>query len=615
MKGPAKRSAEALFLILLALRLLPCARAQESLEAETILSLIEEDEARERAAEELQRLERQPLDLNAATAEELARVPLLDPFFIRNLLLCRSRRGRFASLYDLKEVQGAELSVLRLLEPFLTVGTLPDRPLRPRQEYCAATQYRDGTASLLLRGTGDDGRKLDWALTGETDRGEPFRPLREGVLDFLSASLRYRHDDLTVVLGDQRLTTARGLVLGQGQSFFSSSLYGTGIPDLTPRRLRPHRSAREYDFLRGVGLERRSGPVELLLFVGYEPLDARIVRGRAVTLYRDGLHRDSASLRHRHAARREMLGGYVAFDDGRSHIGFTGLLYRHRSAAGTLLRPPARFPDRTTLREGSLDAHRMGDRLLAAGEVTLAPRSRRAAEGSVTYLDEERLGALTLSGRYYGVDRCSPAGVADSHYSSGRDEWGCRLQWHGEMARFVTGTLLADRFCRLSPEHAPAGTMLLLRLSRSDYRTSSMLYARWLDVPGKPPRFTLRCSADRTWDNRLTLRGHLRLHHTRGLGWGGEAMARLRYDDGSALLAEAGVQLHHLRHGQLARGALPWMPYMYGAPMLRGRGVLLSSRVRWQVDRRLSLHARLCHTLAEGRAPSADLSVALLLRL
>ena len=56
--------------------------AQESLSSEAILALIEDDETRQRAAEELERLELHPLDLNTATADDLACVPLLDPFFI-----------------------------------------------------------------------------------------------------------------------------------------------------------------------------------------------------------------------------------------------------------------------------------------------------------------------------------------------------------------------------------------------------------------------------------------------------------------------------------------------------------------------------------------------------
>ena len=98
--------------------------AQESLSSEAILSLIEDEEARQRAAEELERLELHPLDLNTATADELARVPLLDPFFIRNFLLFRSQSGRLGSVYDLKEVQGAELHLLSLLYPYLTVGAV-----------------------------------------------------------------------------------------------------------------------------------------------------------------------------------------------------------------------------------------------------------------------------------------------------------------------------------------------------------------------------------------------------------------------------------------------------------------------------------------------------------
>ena len=270
--------------------------AQESLSSEAILALIEDDGARERAAEELERLELHPLDLNTATADELARVPLLDPFFIRNFLLFRSQSGRLGSVYDLKEVQGAELHLLSLLYPYLTVGAVDDRPLRPRREHAVGSLYREGSASLLIRSVGDNGKHLDWALVGETDRGEPFRPAREGWMDHLSGTLRYRDRRRAILLGDFRLTTGRGLLMGQGRSFFSSSMYGTGIPDRVTSDLRPHRSAREYDYLRGLAVAQDLGPMQLVLLGGYEPIDARIEGQRLQTLYRTGLHRDATAI-------------------------------------------------------------------------------------------------------------------------------------------------------------------------------------------------------------------------------------------------------------------------------------------------------------------------------
>lgn len=585
--------------------------AQESLSSEAILALIEDDGARERAAEELERLELHPLDLNTATADELARVPLLDPFFIRNFLLFRSQSGRLGSVYDLKEVQGAELHLLSLLYPYLTVGAVDDRPRRPRREHAVGSLYREGSASLLIRSVGDNGKHLDWALVGETDRGEPFRPAREGWMDHLSGTLRYRDRRRAILLGDFRLTTGRGLLMGQGRSFFSSSMYGTGIPDRVTSDLRPHRSAREYDYLRGLAVAQDLGPMQLVLLGGYEPIDARIEGQRLQTLYRTGLHRDATSLRHRHTARREMVGGYLSYESESAHIGATGLIYRHRSGSGTLLLPPARYPASRVLREGSIDGYWMGERVIASGEVTLAPGERRAAEGSLSHMDE-MLGALTLSGRYFGRERYSPYGMGDGHYSAGRDERGYRLQWSGEVARYVTGTVVVDRF-RRTATGSPSGTMLLARVGKSDYHGSSLLMLRWLGVPDKPRQWTIRYSSDYRHGARWITRQEVRLLHTEGEGLGGGVMGRVRYDDGTSMLAEGEVRLFRLTAGQVMHSTLLWMPYLYGGTMLRGQGVQLTGRLRWHLGRHVALHSRIALTRTSDRPLTTDLALALTL--
>lgn len=581
--------------------------AQESLSSEAVLALIEDEQARQRAAEELERLELHPLDLNTATADELARVPLLDPFFIRNFLLYRSQSGRLESVYDLKEVQGAELRLLSLLYPYLTVGETDDRPPRPRREHAVASLYREGAASLLIRSVGDNGKHLDWALVGETDRGEPFRPVREGWMDHLSGTLRYRDSRTSILLGDLRLTTGRGLLMGQGRSFFSSSIYGTGIPDRVTLDLRPHRSAREYDYLRGLALERRLGSVEVVLFGGYEPIDARIEGQRIETLYRTGLHRDPFSLRHRHTARREMVGGYLSYDSESGHIGMTGVTYRHRTNDGRPLLPPLRYPDAMVLRETSVDGYWMGERVIASGEVTLAPGERRAAEGSLSYLDE-MVGALTVSGRYFGKGRYSPYGSGDGHYSSGRDEWGYRLQWSGEVARYVSGTVVADRFRRTDGD-SPAGTMLLARLGKSSYHGSTLLTLRWLSVPERPRRLSLRYSSDRQHGAKWSGREEVQLLHTEGEGVGGSVRGRIRYDDQKSLLAEGDLRLYRLAKGQMILSSLPWLPYLYGGSMLRGQGVQLSGRVRWRVGAYVALHGRVALTIGDSRTTDAALAL------
>lgn len=308
-----------------------------------------------------------------------------------------------------------------------------------------------------------------------------------------------------------------------------------------------------------------------------------------------------------------MAGGYLSYDTPSLHVGVTGIAYRHRSRDGVVLMPPKRYARRKTIGEVAVDFYGMGERWIISGELVPAARERLAFQSALSYKDDY-LGALTLSGRYYGSDRITPYGHADGHYSSGRDEWGLRLQWYGEVAKYVTGTVVVDRFYRLSPG-APGGTLLLGRLMTSSYTSSSTWTLRRLAVPDRPVRLSLRYSGDSQSGRHLTLRYGARLLHTEGVGWGYGLESRVRYDDGRRLRLEGGASLHRLGDGQMVRAPLPWMPYSYSYPMLRGRGILLSAQMRLKLARRLTLYARLYGLLPHDTPATTDFSLSLTYKL
>lgn len=216
------------------------AKAQEPRREETtelLLRHIDDDEERERVAEVLQTLLDHPLDLNKASSEELSTIPFFDAFFVRNLLLERSRRGGFRSVYDLKQISGAPILYLPLLEPFLTVSPMDEgqRPI-PRRG-----RLHIGTGTDLSKGIKFTDRlapmihfeslsERSWSayLVAERDRGEPAQPLHRGFFDHLSFTITKAwagHTDNaldhSLLIGDFRVNTGQGLVMGMSRSYFS----------------------------------------------------------------------------------------------------------------------------------------------------------------------------------------------------------------------------------------------------------------------------------------------------------------------------------------------------------------------------------------------------------
>lgn len=65
--------------------------------------------------------ERQPIDVNAATAEDLQKVPGIGVALSQRIIEFRQEHGRFETLDDLLNVRGIGTTSLEKLRPFLVV--------------------------------------------------------------------------------------------------------------------------------------------------------------------------------------------------------------------------------------------------------------------------------------------------------------------------------------------------------------------------------------------------------------------------------------------------------------------------------------------------------------
>ncbi len=63
-----------------------------------------------------------PIDVNAATHEELQKVPGIGPAMAQRIVDWREQHGNFDRLDDLLDVRGIGVKTLEKLRPFLTVG-------------------------------------------------------------------------------------------------------------------------------------------------------------------------------------------------------------------------------------------------------------------------------------------------------------------------------------------------------------------------------------------------------------------------------------------------------------------------------------------------------------
>ena len=268
-------------------------------------ALVEDDLAGDptELLELLQSLRESPLDVNTATAEELAQVPALGPIVAGAVVRFRAERGPFASLPGLREVDGVTADVYLDARPYLTIGPELAAPVARAPRFPAVPSVRtvvDGLRYSAIQrvqrrldlGAGYSGpdstrtfqgsperiytrlqatyrRNVSVNVTLEKDPGEAFR-FDAGTntygYDYQSAHAALldvgRIDAL--VVGDYSAQFGQGLVLWRA-SGFGKGPDAIGGPVRSGRGIRPYGSVDENNFLprRGPLARRRPGRLRL----------------------------------------------------------------------------------------------------------------------------------------------------------------------------------------------------------------------------------------------------------------------------------------------------------------------------------------------------------------
>ena len=574
------------------------------------LDFVESEEDRQLIGERLLRLSQNPLDLNSASAEELSLIPCFDDFFIRNFLLYRSRMGRLESVYELKNIPGAPILYLPLTEPYLTILP-PERAQhisQMRQEFYSGADILLRDTSRTTPGIGfryslEKGREWSAYLVGEKDRGEAWLPLRQGVMDHLSFSVMHRGKGAAstirqVILGDFRMTSGEGLLYGMGISYFSKVESGTKTSYYNRGTPKPHRSFREFGYVRGGALTLGHHDLSLTLLGGYLPLDARLEEGRISTLYRTGMHRTPREIMYRHTAAALTGGGYLAYDLPEMHLGLSYLSMKFRSKEREALIPPAPFPSTNIYNAASIDLFYLRGPWMVHGEGTL-PLSGRDSWGGIMGIGfkDDLWGDFSLGARYLGNAFASPLGMPDAHFSNGRNEKGFYLQWRGEVARYLEGRVYYDRYAGIveDPRRASQrGQVLLCALTHQGYGNIWTL------------RYRLRSSKESAHHNlrgqwtgkissgRLKCGGTLNFAPATHPSYTLQVLGSLKR---KAMHLEGGLQYFNATRGSKPLGSLrTYLPYHYYTPLLRGAGMRYSAILGFRPTTALDLKARFSYT-------------------
>lgn len=410
----------------------------------------------------LESLRETPLDINRATADELAQIPAIDRLTAAALVRYRTEIGLFASLPEIRLVEGLTPSVYLAARPYLTIGetletTAPQASRFPRApapgEVIRGFRYRvtqrlqrrldraegylgpDSTRTypgspnrLYTRLEADFRRQVSLNVTAEKDPGEAFRwDPEDGSYgyDYVSghAALLDAGRIDALIVGDFVAEFGQGLALWRSAGF-GKGPDATGGPLRNGRGLRPYGSVNENQFFRGVGASisllpelvatafgsRRTLDASVFtpdtLGLGAPDLPPEAFEGALTgTISTSGLHRTPSEIARKDALRETLAGGALEMrldqDTYAAQLGVVGTRAAYDPPLAPGDRPDSRFD---FAGETATTVSAYGD--LTTRNVSVFAEAARAPTGALGVIggvltDLSPSAELLLLGRHY----------------------------------------------------------------------------------------------------------------------------------------------------------------------------------------------------------------------
>lgn len=179
-----------------------------------------EDSARlDLILQDLDELRWHPLDLNQADAEQLKRLPFLDPGQAEAIVEYRNRHGRFRAFDDLRQLPGFSRRRIAELRPYVTISTRSLTLDHFSQRIRLRTEPRRENAHELYTATRLQQGDMKLFLVTEKD------PYETTYLDYCAAGLLAQRESRTFALGRYDLDLGAGSMLSSMGSFFSTLDY------------------------------------------------------------------------------------------------------------------------------------------------------------------------------------------------------------------------------------------------------------------------------------------------------------------------------------------------------------------------------------------------------
>jgi hypothetical protein len=307
--------------------------------------------------QQLMYLQKHPLNLNAATENELKALRLLTDLQIGNFLMYRKQLGALLSIYELQAVPAWDVYTIKKVLPFVTVSDAKNMVERlgerlhhgeqtallrfattvsgSGEDKKAAENYLGQPSAVLFRYKYNYKNLLQYGITGDKDAGEQFfKGAQKNGFDFYSFHFFARRLGIvqSLAIGDFAVGFGQGLIQWQGLAFKKSADV-LAIKRQGPA-LQPYNSAGEYNFHRGLGVTLQKKNVQCTFFGSVRKLSANLVSDSTLagaesisSIQTMGYYRTVAEVNDRYNVQCITAGASVKVFDNRSHVGVNVVQY------------------------------------------------------------------------------------------------------------------------------------------------------------------------------------------------------------------------------------------------------------------------------------------------
>jgi hypothetical protein len=311
-----------------------------------------------------------PLNLNAATKDELEQLLLLSEIQIVELLRYREETGPLETIYTLLEFTFWDAQTVEMILPFVKIsketkreqlklkdmlkeskGEVLTRWIRGIEEKAGYADVPDSIreqSNSYYWGSPDRvynrvrmtyRTTLSVGVTMEKDPGEQlFGKTQPYGFDFYSAHAFYKGSKFVrkVALGDYHME------IGQGLAFWSGFAFGK-TADAQIRRnargLRPYASVDEARFLRGAGIELGYRQWSLTTFASVKGMNGSIQQlsdtleaeelFTASSINISGLHRTTSEIARKNSMTETIFGSYLKYAKRSFHFGVSAIQHMY----------------------------------------------------------------------------------------------------------------------------------------------------------------------------------------------------------------------------------------------------------------------------------------------